>query len=107
MSRGGQMNRGGGNMNRNANRGPPAHVGFLLAMLQWRYHEATVDVMTFCSFSPSSSSREEEAVETLGRRTATMATTGTAGALATGTAWTRLRPSTRAGSKGSVFPALT
>lgn len=37
-------------------------------------------------------------------RTETLVTTGTAAAMvATGTAWTRLRPSTRVGSKGSVF----
>uniref|UniRef100_A0A8C9YUB2 Heterogeneous nuclear ribonucleoprotein U n=1 Tax=Sander lucioperca TaxID=283035 RepID=A0A8C9YUB2_SANLU len=40
---------------------------------------------------------------TLETRMATLVTTGTAVTLATGMAWTRPKPSTRAGSKGSVF----
>lgn len=60
---------------------------------------------TFCLFfSVSSITREVVTVATSATRMETSVTTGTAAATAaTGTAWTRLRPSTRVGSKGSVF----
>lgn len=60
---------------------------------------------TFCVFfSVSSITREVVTVATSATRMETSVTTGTAAATAaTGTAWTRLRPSTRVGSKGSVF----
>lgn len=51
-------------------------------------------------FCPYSSSRGVGTVATLATRTATSVTTGIAATLETGTAWTRLRPSTRVGSKG-------
>lgn len=54
-------------------------------------------------FSVFSFSREVAIVATLATRTETLATTGTAATLETETAWTRPKPSIRAGSKGSVF----
>lgn len=109
MSRG-NMSRGGGvNMHRGGSRGHHNQVGsgVMIWLSLWGGGVVVTNVVTIVlPFSLSSSSREVvtavATLATLETRMATLGTTGTAVTLATGTAWTRPRPSTRAGSRGSV-----
>uniref|UniRef100_A0A4W6CHH3 Heterogeneous nuclear ribonucleoprotein U n=1 Tax=Lates calcarifer TaxID=8187 RepID=A0A4W6CHH3_LATCA len=115
MSRGGPMNRGnmnrggGAGMSRGGNRGHPNQVGLIMILVHHVIQLVlvkSVNAGLMClssSLSPFSFSREVVTVATSATRMATSETTGTVETLATGTAWTKPKPSTRAGSKGSVF----
>lgn len=96
-------------MNRGGNRGHPGQVGFcvLSGTRPQGFENLVINVLMIPALFPpttTSSIREAVTVATSATRTATTVTTGTAAALvATGTGWTRPKPSTTAGSKGSVF----